>query len=154
MKIIQLALFSCFLLSGCAQKLYPPTEPHANFIWGKQIIQMDVGPYVNAMPGAESPYIIIGMEFHVANSDTFQLWERELKITKIHIPGTPKKYTEIEALDHNEWLSNDVHRKDYNVLRVPDSILDRQFDLDVHFKDNHGKRYAVSFKSLYAGNVY
>lgn len=139
---------------SCARTLYPPTEPHAYFILDQQIIQLAVSPYVNAMPGADSPYIIIGMDFHLSNSDTFQLWEREFKITKIHIPGIPNKYTALEQLDHNEWMWNDPNRKDYNVLRVPDTILNRQFDMQVFFKDSKGQKYEVFFYSLYAGNVY
>lgn len=142
------------LLQACAKTIYPPTEPHAYFAVDEQIFQLTVGPYVNAMPGTDSPYIIIGMEFQLAHTDTFELWNRAFKITKIDIPGVSKKYTDISNLDHSEWLSNDSNRKVYNVLRVPDSILDRQFNMNLMFKDDTGKKYQIAFHSLYAGNVY
>jgi hypothetical protein len=144
LSILLLAL----LYSSCAKKLHPPTESYAVFWYDNQWMKIRISPYVNAMPGSSSEDVIIPIRFELENQETFSEWPRKLKITGVRMPG--KKASRAD-LDHQHWLT---HAENGNVIRIPEKEIGRVFHLTLRFKDDHGKRYKVTFYNQGAGVVY
>jgi len=156
-NLVWFGLSMLVMLGACSKKLYPPSEPYTYIYADGDLIQMRVEPYVNGMPGAQSNDVIIGIHFDCCSNRPEPLphdWPRKLKITKIRLSGVDKAYTELEDLDHNEWMHSSLEKYDYNVLRVPIDVASYQFSVTIWLKDDKGKRYKTTFHSIGAGVVH
>jgi hypothetical protein len=146
------ALLIPLLMTSCAHQILPPTENYAYFNMANHWIQIRTEPYENLMPGSSSEHYIIPIRFSLQNDEVGKEWPRQLLITKVDISGVPAEYTQVNKLDHQEWMNKE---KGGNTLRVPkEHIPYHVFHMWIHFKDDKGKRYKVYFHNLGIGGVY
>lgn len=142
------------ILNSCTQKIYPPTEDYAHLYVDKKFMQVNVGPYINAMPGAQSNDVITPITFYLENAKQGEKWPRKFKIVKIKVSGVSKNYYHIKKLNHNLWMHNTAEENDRNGLRIPIKVMPSSFDITIWLKDDKGKRYRIKFHGLGAGKVY
>ena len=157
MRKIQVIVFllTAITLSACSKILHPNTVDYVGFVVGEEHMRIGVEPYVNAMPGSTSNDVIIPIVLRVTNNEDYAEWKRKYKITKVSVSGVPAIHTQLSDLDHNEWMHNSADYDSRNCLRISLDITDRFFGkITLHFKDDRGKRYKVTFRGLSAGNVY
>ncbi len=114
--------------------------------------RIDIEPYRDGMPGANSDNVIIPMTIRTLEAG-YHPWNTRFKFTRIKLHWGKKVFYRGDDFDHDEWLLNDGKTPTRNVIRLSHEKLPPSFDITVWFKDETGKRYKYLIKDAGVGWV-